>query len=498
MLLRKFVLALMILGLVWGPAIPAAAYNAGVVWNVSTAGADTNGGAFDPTVAAPGTDESAGAGTAETCTLTATNQGTCVPAISSTTHGPGNFFNVASGTGCTVGIYEIESQTTGTATFDRVMGTSTDVCVGVLGGKLATWGAVLTAWNANGGAGQNSFVNVQSGTYTITTGLTHSGGEGLNWQGYQTTAGDLTPTTYSTHRPLLTTATNSINNYTNSSGVNDVFEYIKVSTTAGTPGELVKSGSNSSGFNLHYTQLNGGTIPLDVSNFAGITDNLWASEVENSTGAGIGGTGSSLTFINLLNGTWIHNNGGGGVVTTGAYTTSFTCRNSLVTDNTGNGVSLPSSTYGVTSDHCTYANNTSVPFIFNTGNPFINQAGATFTNNVFWGPGTGNCLSLPTAATVTGQATPEAMSTNNAYGNCSGGATLNFADSNRITLTANPFNSSTDYGPNATSGGGALLRNAAFPGAFAGLSSTSYEDVGAVRHQDPAGGGNAVFYGRSQ
>lgn len=63
-----------------------------------------------------------------------------------------------------------------------------------------------------------------------------------------------------------------------------------------------------------------------------------------------------------------------------------------------------------------------------------------------------------------------------------------------IVLTADPFTNAAgnDYSLNTTAGGGALLRALGIIGAFPGISTTTYQDVGAVQHADPAGGGMMV------
>lgn len=61
-----------------------------------------------------------------------------------------------------------------------------------------------------------------------------------------------------------------------------------------------------------------------------------------------------------------------------------------------------------------------------------------------------------------------------------------------VTLTADPFNSTTDLGLNAVSGGGASVRGLSFPNPFAGLSSTvGYPDGGAVQSLASTGGGTS-------
>jgi hypothetical protein len=120
--MNKLILAILI-------SLPAfAAFNATSVWRVQTTGSSTNGGAFDPSVSSPGTDESkTDAGTSCTdiviggTTTTATSASTCT--FSATTHGPGNFINITGGSGCTVQRVEMISQSSGTATFDKSLGT---------------------------------------------------------------------------------------------------------------------------------------------------------------------------------------------------------------------------------------------------------------------------------------------------------------------------------------------------------------------------------------
>jgi hypothetical protein len=63
------------------------------------------------------------------------------------------------------------------------------------------------------------------------------------------------------------------------------------------------------------------------------------------------------------------------------------------------------------------------------------------------------------------------------------GAKVNVpAGLNEITLTADPFTSSTDSSLNSTAGGGAALANAGWPGAYQSGSATGYLDVGAVQN----------------
>jgi hypothetical protein len=483
-MLRKLVLAFMLLFAV----LPAfATYNAGIHIVLRSDGSDANGMLWDPTVASPGTNESnAAAGTAVSCTIqSTTTQLICTPAISSTTHGPGNGITIASGAGCTIGTFEIKSQAAGTGTMDRSVGTAASVCAGVVGGAALTPGAILTAINANATTSNPiNWVDVLSGTYSISTGLTHTLAVPIIWQSFQTDPGDLTPTTYTGHRALITTASN-ITLYTNSSSRPDMLLYVKLSTTSGTVGEGFLCGTNGSPLLSIYSSFDGFSSAIDLAAHACATSVLVGTEVKNSTGFGIL-FGANTETLTLMQGNNIHNNAGGGVSNSGAA--SFNCSQSLITDNTGYGLYSGSNSQSTVSDHCTYANNTTGEVFFAANISPSQFPAVIFTNNVLWGSTSGYCMSLPAASTFTGYGTPEIVSTNNAYGNCASGNTNNWADLNPISLsTTSPFTSSTDYTPNTTAGAGALLRNTAMPGAFAGAASTSYMDIGAVRHQDTGG-----------
>ena len=85
---------------------------------------------------------------------------------------------------------------------------------------------------------------------------------------------------------------------------------------------------------------------------------------------------------------------------------------------------------------------------------------------------------------------------NNAYYNNTSGAT-SLSSSTRllnigaVTLTGSAFTNAAggDFSLNTTAGGGAACRAAGFPGAFPGVSTTGYLDIGAAQHADTASGG---------
>ncbi len=203
-----------------------AAFNATMQWGLNPNGLDTNGGGFDPGVVSPGTNEAQNVttGTAITCTLVTGTTATCSPAISATTHGPGNVIAFASGSGCNVQRQEILSQIAGTATFNATEGTTGNVCVGVIGGEFFTPQAAAAVFVA----GNSLFF--KTGTITVTA-LTSYTVNSIKTLCYSTVWGD--------HGTGCnwTTATNNIHNVEINSGNDQIyftFENISFSTTAGT------------------------------------------------------------------------------------------------------------------------------------------------------------------------------------------------------------------------------------------------------------------------
>lgn len=133
--------------------------------------------------------------------------------------------------------------------------------------------------------------------------------------------------------------------------------------------------------------------------------------------------------------------------------------------------------------HCTAYNNGSDGFKWNTGAG--NAANAAY-----------NCVAYGNAGYGFNISSAQDMYYlyNCAAGSNTSGATNNFTAANKIgfvTLTADPFTNkaSNDYSLNNTAGGGASCRNAAIGNAFPSGFSLGYGDIGALRHQDPAGGG---------
>lgn len=469
------------------------ALTATVQWDVRTAansGADTNAGGFDPGVASPGTDESQGAGTAMTITLVTGTTGTCSPGCTSTTHGPGNLFIVASGTGCTVGTYEMLSQAAGTVTVDRTMGSSTDACVGVMGGSWLTMSHSL----AGGIVIAGNTVWINSGTYTLTSSVNIGGAGGLGTltvEGYNAAHGDLGT------KPVITTSTNTT----------DIFDihvslisFINVAflNTAGTPNSAIVVYTNSANvffLNCKFTvptpaagiYIHNGTVGTFVnSEFAG-------------TGYGIENTGGNYYWLTVTN-CYFHNTGYGvWDANTGSTNNIWDIQGNVFSGNS----------YGLYYQATNTLNQVRLVgnVFYNTTTYAVNISNANFTccvipiyNNIFWGNAIGGRFSDPANWSIgvglqggAGSSEGAYYAPVNAYGSNTTKYTAGYwpISITEITLTADPFvsGSTGNFALNSTAGGGAALKATGFPAVT--QMGTGYPDLGALQSQATSGGSGA-------
>lgn len=473
-------------------AVPSyGAFGAATQWYVDgAAGADTNGGGFDSGVASPGTDES-GTATAITITTASTTTGTGSPAFSSTTHGPGNFVHVASGTGCTVGWYEITSQAAGTATFDHAIAAAGgDTCVGTIGGNMAT----IAATNANTVAGNT--VNVKdSATYNVGSSLTQPAagvaGSPTVMRGYHSTPGDAGNCTISptgTGCPVLQATAGSFSMLTfggiNKQIQNFVFDCNSQAASTG----LTLNSSSGKAFNLTIKSC--GTAGLVISTSGGSSaTNVWIH----------GGLAACTAGVNVTNTS--------AVSLVAVVSESNPCPGFLV----GNGASA------ITCVYCVAANNSgaasdgfgiSTANTGGTGIMFVNSAAYkngrdgwrfTSTNGIVeatvrfsWSYGnTGNSLNSSGGALTGTQ-----QFNWNAYE--SGSLNNILAGHNDITLSADPTTNgaSGDFSLNSAAGGGAALKAEAFPGVLG--SSTGFMSIGPIQPAINSGSSGGGFFGSIQ
>lgn len=446
--------------------------NGTMQWDVRTTGSNSNSGGYDPGVVSPGTDESQqDSGTAISITLATGTTGTGSPAFTSTTHGPGNTVNVTGGSGCTTGTFEILSQAAGVATFDRTMGTATDVCTAVLGGSL------LTPTQANTNVANGNTIWIKNGTYTISASITNSQNSEV-FEGYASTHGDIgTP-------PLLTSSTASINMLQVTEGNASVgFINLKLSFTGAANYSLIaaNSGNNGRAYVYHcifdLTAASGGNGVYISNGRPDIAQLVIGSTfLLNSTSYGINDQGGNNSTTVILNNYFT---GGAAGVYDGNNSNN---QRWIIQGNVFNGNSR-----GV------YAQASGLLWLTLIGNDFYGQtnqnvydpsppATVIAENNIFWGGTYG--------ISFVGAGPYMAFSQSNAYGNQSTAPYLNWIpgiNGSDITLSASPFvNVATpNFALNSTAGGGAALKAAGFPGVSP--AGTGYLDIGALQSQAAAG-----------
>ena len=443
------------------------AFAAGTAWEVRTTGSDANGGGFNQ--ASTGTDRSQQdvPYTAYTDIVIGgtTTQGTSA-AFPFDATSVGNVINITAGAGCTVQRAQIVSQAAGVATFDKSLGTAASVCTGNLGGGLATIATAFTLPVAT------NVIWIKAGTYTFTTTATTS--VALTMRGYATTRGD------SAAKPLITTATDSTFLFA-LDGSDYWVDNLHMTNTAAVRSQGIKHGSaTSAAIHMSRCILDGFSIAMGDAGagqvafyFATITD----SQFLNSTTR-------SLDIV-----------------------TNLVLRNSYFSDSAGPHLDFPVTT---TIDRCVFARAgtygagtaaTGLIYLTVTNSVFYNNGTAGiqltgtnhtagnefFINNVFWSNGTYG-ISLNTGLTAFQQ---EAFLQNNAFGD---NTTLDISPVavpkglNFVTLTADPFTSSTDFSLNSAAGGGALLKTAGLGFIGTGTASNALA-VGTVQ---PAAGAAAA------
>lgn len=469
-------------------AIPAA-----MNWDVRTGGSDLNGCGF---YLVPGTGTNYAMQNAAQVTF---NGG----AVDMTTGGAGatativghtvvagdvnNTVKIASGTNITAGTYHIASVNTGanTWTFDRNFATgAASAVVGRMGGSCASWIGPVNGANAGWTNGDKHIVNIQSGTYTITSTYLVQNISYAVFRGYQTTWGD------GGTAPTLTSATNSVPLLTIDQIEYWLIENVNFTHTAGTRGNCVLNNVGSGDRQLFFRDVvfDGCLNGLATSGPQYMQIALIDSTIKNSTSRGISVIGS-VSLINSI----VKDNAGWGVFVQGPTFASFTvyCSRSAITGN-GTGVG---GTGGMFLDpvlgYLTYHSN-SCAYLENTGDGFSTTGTAwmVFVNNVLYG---NSGYGFSSTSGVNQYQNLNYIRYNNAFGdNTLGNYNSNVitTGTNDITLTSNPFTDYTtdNYTPTATAGGGAALTGAGWPTTSI-LGTNSGINVGPVQTGGAAGTG---------
>jgi hypothetical protein len=447
--MRKLILLLFLSLPMFGSA-----FGSGTQWDVQTGGNDANGGAFDPGVASPGTDQSEGAATAFTDLIVATTTATSIT-LAFGTASPGNFLHIASGAGCNTGWFEILSQAAGTITANASMGTGT--CTG------RAYGPLLTIAQAASLVVAGNTVNIKAGTYTLTSTLTLSN-QSIGYIGYQSTHGD------GGTKPLITTATNSTDLVNLPAGSTSLTN-ISFANTAGTPANgLVKTNVNGSA-SVVNCKLTGFTSAINGDNQGAhyFFLSLYVANSEIST--------STIGVNNQL-----FSAGGGAVISNsyfhGCTTAAIQAGSSAFQFVVVAGSVFDSNGYAVQTNNVEVINSV----ISNSTHDGINGVtGLSSVNSVYWHNG-GYGVSFNAGGSTLSWA-------NNGYGSNTPSVAnislLAFQVAHDVSLSVSPFVSSSNFALNSTGGGGAALKAAGFPGVSP--AGTGYLDIGALQSQAAAG-----------
>ena len=458
------------------------AFSSTTGWGVDpSAGSDAFGGGFDP--ASSGTNYANQSSPQVTYTDLVIDASTSTKITSAgnpfTSLHVGNIINITSGTGFTVQRVQVVSVAAGVATCDKSVGsTSSSGGHGVLGGSLQT----ITEAQTLSVAGNT--INIKSSaTITLTTGLTVPNAD-MFYVGYASTWGD-----YGT-KPLITTATNSTNIFTDTavSAANTSLINLSLSTTAGTPGYGVVAISRAwTGLTISHCKFSGFNVAIfgDDSALVFYINNcsVYASEFTSITTTVFGCTVCAF-------GCYLHSSSAadGYAVTHSVETSQVTQIIRCIINGLNHGInSNIAGGSAVQIYECTIYGCASDGIL--ASGTFHSYALAIVNNILYSNGGYGVNASSSNAELY------PAVNFNNAYGaNTSGARNGLPAGTNDVALSANPFTnaSSGDFSLNSTSGGGAACKGAGFPGVFPAGTSTGNNDIGAV--QSAGGGGGTTIY----
>lgn len=447
------------------------ALSANTTFEVRTTANDTNGGGF--VTGASGTDYSlqdAGQVTFNGTTVTASTGGVSstitITGYTVAAGDVGNLLQINGGTNFINGTYQVVSVNTGLSqwTLDRNCTTGVGTGMrGVMGGALATIQAALTLMTV---PGMTVYIKATA-LYSISAALTNGSADSLTVTtriiGYGTTRGD------GVQPEVKQTAT--ANGFT-------------LSTSGWSISDIYVNMNSKAAYGIHFSGGYGGrAYRCKVGSSAsygivcqGTSNTVSQCEITGQTGTAAIYTGSLVEYC------WIHDGSTVGI-------TGFTgiAQFNVITNMSGG------TSDGIQSDYpaLLFANT-----IHGCGRDGIRITNtypgilAAIWKNICTSNG-GYGINFVTAASPSTVADPRYNY--NAYkSNTSGNLNNVTAGSNDVLLTADPYTNAAgnNFTLNTTAGGGAAIRSVGFPGVIPGSPGTGYEDIGALRHQDPAGGGS--------
>ncbi len=426
------------------------AISANTVFEVRGGGSDNNGGGF--VTGASGTDFSQqdAAQYALTTVTTAAANAICLDA-SAAADMVGNICQIISGTNFTPGLYQIISVSVGVSfTLDRTC-TSAAGSLGVIniGGAFASPGKAAPAASVAG-----NLIWVKAGTYTITTSSAGAGGpvlfaSGIHvvMEGYTTTRGDRGG------RPILSAgAVTSVTLFVPAGSGRQQFVHLKADGNS----QASVNGFTASTNNARQSAIDCEAVNC-VTGFVNTTNTPGAVACKASA-CTTGFTGAAALC-------WAD------ACTTGFSGNAVSVVQCLASDCTGDGFSVSGN--AVTLVGCTAEGNGGDGF--DGVSSIIVCIACASTNNAGYGYNLSSGVGFLEACA--------------SYNNTSGRSNGSYVDREPITLSGDPWEAaaSDDYAPDNTASEGAALRNLVKVGGSSGQDATG--DIGAVHHNDPAGGG---------
>ena len=457
------------------------ALSANTVWEVRTAGADTNGGGF--VTGASGTDFSqqnsanSGGNNSSTTDAVAVGTTTITSATASFTAAiVGNIIYLAGGTGSlAAGWYQVTTFTNVTTiVVDRTVAAGTGITMNI-GGAFGSPGGAGKVMAASGVAGMK--VYIKSGTYTLanTTVNTSSGpvqftvnatsAAPIVWEGYNATRGDLGTS------PVISAGSQTTLTIMGSNSATGIATQIRNITADGNSGTGTR-GFDDAGVRITTYKCKAQNCKNNGFDFSGSSAVVYG-QVTNCTPRGINlGSSSTVSF------TEAYANGNIAISLTGS-SSAVGCISYGNTSASGDGffISGPSST----AISCTSYGNS--------------RAGFTVAQSSVTAPILINCIAEGNAGFGfygNGGATYGYIINCATFSNTSGGIDPNLSASfqtGNIAYTASAFVNAAgnNFALNNTAGGGASLRAAGFIGTMPRGTSIGYIDIGALQHQDSGG-----------
>lgn len=442
-----------------------------IVFEVRSTGSDTNGGGYK--TGATGTDYSQQNAAQYALTgLTTAAANAIILSASAAADMVGNLIQITGGTNFITGIYEITSVSVGVSiTVDRNCTSAAGVSgTANVGGAFATPAKAVASLTVEG---QIAYIKATA-TYSVGTGITTAAGinSGLGIIriiGYTTTRGDGGRATLQ--------ATAAINIFTDGQG-GFRFENLILDGNANT-GVLgfVLNNSASAIYNCVIKNFLASGVSL-----VGIGTSIVQSEVTGCVGSYSTGGISTNSTNSLIKNCYIHDNttSGIGVINYGTHIIG-----NVIANNTGassDGVQLNPA---YSSSRCNVIGNV---FYKNGRDGYRNThtyVSCEISNNIFEqnvGIGLNTSIMSPVSSDI--------LIHHNAYHGNGTARSGNNAGTGDVMLTGDPFTNaaSNDFSLNNTAGAGAACRATGYPGVMIG-GGTGYEDIGALRHQDPSAAG---------